>query len=96
MRSSSAFQSPEQGSGRKCITQFLDSELLNEAANIIDNFRSRAHRELLHVTPLEKDLIDDSISSPDGERTFHSSVVRLPQVRSMQKASVFKPALLKQ
>jgi hypothetical protein len=49
---------------KRAIKYHPDSEVAEPGSEYIDNFRSRAHFELLHVAPLEKNLIDGSIMLP--------------------------------
>ena len=53
---------------KRALKYHPDSEVAEPGSEYIDNFRSRAHFELLHVAPLEKNLIDGSIMLP-GRRT---------------------------
>jgi len=53
---------------KRAIKYHPDSEVAEPGSEYIDNFRSRAHFELLHVALLEKNLIDGSMMLP-GRRT---------------------------
>jgi len=49
---------------KRAIKYHPDSAVAEPGSEYIDNFRSRAHFELLHLAPLEKNLIDGSIMLP--------------------------------